>query len=84
MIGVRPEIESRAGRPAERRREAPEEVLGLDDRDLLAALGEREPGGEAADSAAYDDRVTQGETSRAIRVGNQRLAESAHAARAAS
>ncbi len=78
---MRPEIEARAGRPAKRRRQAAEEVLRFDDRDLLAALGEREPGGEAADAAADDDRMTQGETSKANRVGNQRLAESPWAPR---
>ncbi len=81
MIRVRAEVEPRAGRPAERGGEAAEEVLRFDDRDLLAALGEREAGGEAADAAADDDRVTQVETSKAIRAGNQRLAESSPAAR---
>jgi len=78
---VRPEVEPCTSRPAQRRGEAAEEVLRFDERDLLAALGEREPGGESADAAADDDRMTQGETSKAIRAGNERLAESPRLAR---
>ena len=63
MIGVRAEVEARSGGPAKRRGETAEEILGLEQGDLLTALGQREPGGEAADAAADDDRVTQGETS---------------------
>ncbi len=59
MIGVRSEVEARAGGPAQCRGEAAEEVLSLEDGDLLTALREREPGSETADAAAYDDRVGQ-------------------------
>lgn len=63
MIRVRAEVEPRAGLAAQRRREAAEEILRFDERDLLAVLGERESRGKAADAAADDDRVGQGETS---------------------
>jgi hypothetical protein len=75
VIGVRPEVEARAGRAAQGRGEAAEEVLRLEDGDLLTALGEREPGGEPADAAADDDRVTQRETSVPNALGNSRLAD---------
>ena len=67
MIGVRAEVEASARLAAQRRGETTEEVLRLDERDLLAVLGEREARGEAADAAAYDDRVGQSETSEFLR-----------------
>jgi hypothetical protein len=69
VIGVRAEVEPRASRAAKRRRETAQEVLRLENGDLLAALGKGEPGGESADAAADDDRVTQGETSRGFARG---------------
>src|SRR5258706_5670901 len=75
VIGVRAEVESRARRAAKRRGEAAEEVLRLEQGHPLTAFGQREPGGEAADAAADDDRVTQGETSVPIALGRSRLAD---------
>jgi hypothetical protein len=72
---VWPEVEPRSGVPAQRRGKAAEEVLRLEDGDPLTALREREPGGEPADAAADDDRVTQRETSMPRRVGTSRLAD---------
>jgi hypothetical protein len=63
VIGVRAEVEARAGLAAQRRGQTAEEVLRLDQTDLLTVLRERESRGEPADTAAYDDRVTQRETS---------------------
>jgi len=67
VVGVRAEVEPRAGLASQRRREPAEKVLRLDERDLLAMLRERESRGEAADAAADDDRVGQGETSEQFR-----------------
>jgi len=64
---VRPEVEPCAGLAAQRGREPAEEVLRLDERDLLAVLGQRESGGQAANATADDDRVGQGETSERFR-----------------
>ena len=63
MVGVWPEVEPRAGVSAQRRGEAAEGVLRLGERDLFAMLGQRESGGETADPATDDDRVTQSATS---------------------
>ena len=59
MVGVRPEVETCASLTAQRGCEPAEEVLRLDERDLLAVLGQRESGGEAADATADDDCVGQ-------------------------
>ena len=77
---MRPEVVAGAGRAAQRRRETAEEVLRLEDGDLLTTLGEGEPGGEAADAAADDDRVTQGDETSVASRGVSRLAE-AHGTR---
>src|SRR5206468_7379504 len=63
VVGVGPEIVARARRAAQRRREPTEEVLRLEHSDLLTAFREREAGGESADAAADDDRMSQRETS---------------------
>jgi hypothetical protein len=69
VIGVRSEVEPRAGVAAQRAGQTADEVLRLDERDLLATLGEREAGGEAADAAANNYGVTQRGTSERFRVG---------------
>src|SRR5439155_622394 len=63
VVGVGPEILARARRAAQRRREPTEEVLRLEHSELLTAFREREAGGESADAAADDDRMSQRETS---------------------
>ena len=67
MVRVWSEVEPGAGLAAQRGREPAEEVLRFDERDLLAALGQRESGSEAANATADDDRVGQGETSERFR-----------------
>jgi len=64
---VRPEVEPGASLAAQRGREPAEEVLRFDERDLLAVLGQRESGGEAANATADDDCVGQGEPSERFR-----------------
>ena len=59
MVRVRTEVESRAGLAAEGRGEAAQEMLGFEERDLLAMFGEREPGGEPTDAAAEHDGMAQ-------------------------
>jgi hypothetical protein len=63
VIRVWAEVEPGPGLAAQRRGEPADEVLRLDQRDLLAMFRERESRGEPADTAAYDDRVTQRDTS---------------------
>src|SRR5436309_4169335 len=63
VVRVGSEIVARARRAAQRRREPAEEVLRLEHSHLLTAFREREAGGESADAAADDDRMSQRETS---------------------